>query len=166
MSLFSTWEERANQSTSQQEQEAFWRDYLVKEQTNYEMIIESKEPSLKGKISDLAAKYSMDEVTFVGFLDGINTSLEAEINLEELDADSEIDSTIVWSELFKNMLNAKADWLFNIEAWDGIFTADERKTLRKEYNKTRTVVKEVKIGRNDPCPCGSGKKYKKCCLNK
>lgn len=27
----------------------------------------------------------------------------------------------------------------------------------------RTVVKKKKIGRNDPCPCGSGKKYKKCC---
>ena len=25
------------------------------------------------------------------------------------------------------------------------------------------IVKEKKIGRNDPCPCGSGKKYKKCC---
>ena len=24
----------------------------------------------------------------------------------------------------------------------------------------------IKIGRNDPCPCGSGKKYKKCCLDK
>ena len=24
----------------------------------------------------------------------------------------------------------------------------------------------MKIGRNDPCPCGSGMKYKKCCLNK
>ena len=24
----------------------------------------------------------------------------------------------------------------------------------------------VKIGRNNPCPCGSGKKYKKCCINK
>ncbi|MCI5179891.1 MAG: hypothetical protein D3915_10820 [Candidatus Electrothrix sp. AU1_5] len=23
-----------------------------------------------------------------------------------------------------------------------------------------------KIGRNEPCPCGSRKKYKKCCLNK
>jgi len=23
-----------------------------------------------------------------------------------------------------------------------------------------------KVGRNDPCPCGSGKKYKQCCLNK
>ncbi|MBD3329587.1 preprotein translocase subunit SecA [Candidatus Dojkabacteria bacterium] len=31
----------------------------------------------------------------------------------------------------------------------------------------KTVVnKEEKVGRNDPCPCGSGKKYKKCCLNK
>jgi hypothetical protein len=30
-----------------------------------------------------------------------------------------------------------------------------------------TVVREErKIGRNDPCPCGSGKKYKKCCLKK
>jgi preprotein translocase subunit SecA len=25
------------------------------------------------------------------------------------------------------------------------------------------VKREKKIGRNDPCPCGSGKKYKKCC---
>jgi len=25
------------------------------------------------------------------------------------------------------------------------------------------LVKSEKIGRNDPCPCGSGKKYKKCC---
>lgn len=27
----------------------------------------------------------------------------------------------------------------------------------------KTIIKEVKVGRNDPCPCGSGKKYKKCC---
>jgi len=27
------------------------------------------------------------------------------------------------------------------------------------------VRAETKVGRNDPCPCGSGKKYKKCCLN-
>jgi hypothetical protein len=26
-------------------------------------------------------------------------------------------------------------------------------------------VRKVKIGRNEPCPCGSGKKYKKCCIN-
>ncbi len=28
---------------------------------------------------------------------------------------------------------------------------------------TSTVTREIKIGRNEPCPCGSGKKYKKCC---
>ncbi len=32
--------------------------------------------------------------------------------------------------------------------------------------KRQPVVKKVKIGRNDPCPCGSGKKYKNCCLDK
>ena len=29
-----------------------------------------------------------------------------------------------------------------------------------------TKVTELHTGRNDPCPCGSGKKYKKCCLSK
>lgn len=31
-------------------------------------------------------------------------------------------------------------------------------------NPLPTVSKKTKTGRNDPCPCGSGKKYKKCCL--
>lgn len=39
---------------------------------------------------------------------------------------------------------------------------------KKELSDSRNepVRVDVKIGRNDPCPCGSGKKYKKCCLNK
>ena len=28
------------------------------------------------------------------------------------------------------------------------------------------VRKDKKVGPNDPCPCGSGKKYKKCCMHK
>lgn len=32
--------------------------------------------------------------------------------------------------------------------------------------RTQTIIREYnKIGRNEPCPCGSGKKYKNCCLN-
>lgn len=34
------------------------------------------------------------------------------------------------------------------------------------FEKETPIVKAPKIGRNDPCPCGSGKKYKKCCMNK
>jgi peptide deformylase len=33
-----------------------------------------------------------------------------------------------------------------------------------EDRKAEEPLKQLKIGRNDPCPCGSGKKYKKCCL--
>ena len=37
----------------------------------------------------------------------------------------------------------------------------------EEYQAPKTVVNTTKkIGRNDPCPCGSGKKYKKCCIKK
>jgi predicted aspartyl protease len=33
----------------------------------------------------------------------------------------------------------------------------------KNLSKTRSLSPSPKVGRNDPCPCGSGKKYKKCC---
>ena len=36
----------------------------------------------------------------------------------------------------------------------------------KEVSKKPVVNEEAKIGRNDPCPCGSGKKYKQCCMDK
>lgn len=41
---------------------------------------------------------------------------------------------------------------------------DLKKLLRAEM--ADSTEHKIKIGRNDPCPCGSGKKYKKCCLNK
>lgn len=37
-----------------------------------------------------------------------------------------------------------------------------KKTVKKTAAKKKTEP-EIKVGRNDPCPCGSGKKYKKCC---
>ena len=40
-------------------------------------------------------------------------------------------------------------------------TGEGKKHL--EQKKSGTIVKGKKIGRNDPCPCGSGKKYKQCC---
>ena len=35
--------------------------------------------------------------------------------------------------------------------------------IYKKQKLSGTIVKGKKIGRNDPCPCGSGKKYKQCC---
>lgn len=163
MSLFQEWEKRAAKEMNQTEYQEFWKEYLLREQKNYEVILESKNNRLEGKIEDLAATFNMDAVTFVGFLDGINTSLEAEIDLSTLESDSVLDATINWEKLYFNMLDAKAEWLYNIAAWDGILSVDARKDIKKEYNASKTVVKGEKIGRNDPCTCGSGKKYKKCC---
>jgi uncharacterized protein YecA (UPF0149 family) len=61
------------------------------------------------------------------------------------------------------MVEAKAEWLYSLPVWDTLLTEERRKELYWEQKKSNTVVKDKKVGRNDPCPCGSGKKYKKCC---
>jgi preprotein translocase subunit SecA len=40
--------------------------------------------------------------------------------------------------------------------------SDEQLQTNREQPKTQPVRVEKKVGRNDPCPCGSGKKYKNC----
>ncbi len=41
---------------------------------------------------------------------------------------------------------------------------EEKGSDQSKQSSENTVA--VKVGRNDPCPCGSGKKFKKCCLSK
>lgn len=166
MALYEKWLEIAQAAKTAEEDNKFWSAYFLKEQKNYEIILESKNTQLKGTIKELAEKFSMDSVTFIGFMDGINTSLKEEISLEELDEDSEINVEIDLEKLYHNMLDAKADWLYNLSQWEDILTAEKRKEIKKAYNESKIVRNENKIGRNDPCPCGSGKKYKQCCLNK
>ena len=53
------------------------------------------------------------------------------------------------------------------EVYEELGQNEKAKELEKEEKllkrRLRAPVKAVKIGRNEPCPCGSGKKYKKCC---
>ena len=42
---------------------------------------------------------------------------------------------------------------------------EDIKALEILLNPLKTKIAEKKVGRNEPCPCGSGKKYKKCCGN-
>ena len=41
--------------------------------------------------------------------------------------------------------------------------ANQKRIREEEYGTVQPIVKGKEPGRNDPCPCGSGKKYKKCC---
>ena len=163
MSLYKQWTDMAYEERDQKEYNKFWEEYLEKEKNVYASILGSKENVIQGKLKELAEKYALDVVTFIGFLDGINTSLVNSIDLESLEEDSEVKLEIDFEKLYFNMLNAKAPWLYELAQWDDILTKERRKEITKEYRSSKTVVKEKKVGRNDPCPCGSGKKYKKCC---
>ena len=66
-------------------------------------------------------------------------------------------------KLYFNMLEAKAKWLYTLPEWEDVLPLSKRQEITKAWRKSRQVINDQKIGRNDPCPCGSGKKYKKCC---
>ncbi len=143
-------------------EKAFWDEYSDIEGRIYTKILENPNESFSYKIADLAEEMKTTEEFVMGFTDGINDSLKQEMNLEEVEADTQITLEIDLEKLYFNMLDAKAEYLYSIPAWDDIFTDEKREEIQKELKNSKTIRNENKVGRNDPCPCGSGKKYKKC----
>lgn len=162
MSLYKQWLDLMEGQTDETF-EAFWKEYSETETRVYAHILESKEPRLTGKFSELAAKFEADPVIFMGFLDGIQTSLNNPFELDAVTEDTDIDLDIDFEKLYFNMLKADADYLYTLKAWEGIFSEDKIMQIIKDFKRSKIVHKEKEPGRNDPCPCGSGKKYKKCC---
>ncbi len=126
-------------------------------------FLEEPDTEVRGTVQELAAKYNVELLTMVGFLDGINDSLKEANPIETMTETTEVNLVFDKEKLYKNMVEAKADWLYELPQWEKIFDEETRKKLYKEQKNSGTIRKEKKIGRNDPCPCGSGKKYKKCC---
>lgn len=170
MSLFTDWTALAEQDRGEAGNKKFWTNYYEIEKDAYAKILEEKITKLEGTIGDLAKKLGYDdELLFAGFIDGINTSLAEPFSDEELNAiesDTSINKTIDYEKLYYNMLDAKAQWLYELPQWEDNLTIEKRKEITKAYRVSGIVVNENKVGRNDPCPCGSGKKYKKCCGSK
>lgn len=141
----------------------FWMNYFNMEKGVYEQLLANPDEVVKGTVEELAAKYDMELKYFVGFLDGINDSLKEANPIETMTKDTEVSLDFDNELLYKNMVAANAEWLYNLEQWNDIFSEEKRKELYKEQKRSTTIVKGKKIGRNEPCPCGSGKKYKHCC---
>lgn len=164
MTLLETWRNIAyGNETTDQQKEALWKDYFVKEKEIYEKLLADANTVKTGTVKGLAEEYGTDIQTMTGFLDGIDESLKEQNPLETMDENTEVKISIDPEKLYYNMVGAKASWLYNLPAWDSILTEEKRKELYKTQKASGTVRKEKKIGRNDPCPCGSGKKYKYCC---
>ena len=162
MTLFEQWEaliDSQNKSTFKE----FWEKYSSTEKRIYQGILADYETQPAGTFKELAAKYDADPVIFMGFLDGIDPSLKESIDFKNFDENSEMILDIDFEKLYFNMHDASADYLYSLEEWKNILTEEKRHEIIKSYKKSKTVVKDKLPGRNDPCPCGSGKKYKKCC---
>lgn len=163
MALLQDWQAIAyNRETNKNELQKFWHDYFLVEKGIYEKLLTNPNEVVKGTVKELADRYKIDVMTMTGFLDGINDSLKVPNPIETMTEDTEVNLGFDKEKLYKNMVDAKADWLYNLPEWDLIFSAEKKKALYLEQKKSGTIVKPKKIGRNDPCPCGSGKKYKYC----
>ena len=164
MALLQQWRDMAYSETANKgDLQRLWSAYFQKEKEIYAQLLKTPDEEVKGTVKELADKYEVDLMTMTGFLDGINDSLKQANPIEEMEEDTEVSLGSDIELLYKNMVAAGADWLYNLEEWNDIFDEDKRKALYREQKESTTVHKDKKIYPNDPCPCGSGKKYKKCC---
>ena len=163
MALLKQWTDMAySETANKNELQKLWTDYFQKERDIYAELLKNPDEEVKGTVKGLAEKYNVDLMTMVGFLDGINDSLKEKNPIDTMEEDTEVSLGFDKELLYKNMVAAGADWLYGLKEWEEIFDEDKRKELYKEQKNSRTVKNEMKIYPNDPCPCGSGKKYKKC----
>ncbi len=163
MTLYEKWQSYADHTkVSQQQFQEFWKKYFDREKMMYQQLLQETEV-LHGTVAGLAEKFDVDLMTMVGFLEGINDSLKTKNEMETIQEDTEVSLDYEKEKLYRNMVAAKADWLYELPEWERLLTEEEREELYRIQKRSTTVVKGKKIGRNDPCPCGSGKKYKKCC---
>ena len=92
----------------------------------------------------------MEEKNEIKMLEQVSAVQDAEQNLREIEKEEMTEESKEMNEFA-----------------DSVITADQLAQIRALYNRKpkQQVRKYAKIGRNDPCPCGSGKKYKNCCIN-
>ena len=171
MSYYKTWMDRSEDATNRQEYIEYINRYYALEKAAYEKILGAypdNEEFLSGTAAEMAKKLAFPKESmdvFVGFIDGIKSSLKNsdDIDLEAIDDNYEIKLVIDYEKLYFNMLKADADYLYTLEEWLNVFDEDKLRSIVKDYRRSKIVHVEKKPGRNDPCPCGSGKKYKNCC---
>ena len=163
MPLIDAWK-RVAFDTKQEPVRHVWDEYLAKEKAVYVSILNEKTTKIEGVVSELAEKFRLTNIQMAAFIDGIRECVDGLPELSEIEENTEISFEIEFDRLYKQMVEYKAEPLYKLSEWSNIFTPEEQKELYTEQKRSHTIVRnETKVGRNEPCPCGSGKKHKKCC---
>ena len=128
MGLLKQWRDVAySQQADKGKLQKFWANYFTIERGIYEQLLTNPDEIVRGTVKELAEKYKVDVMTMVGFLDGINDSLKVQNPIEEMEEDTEVNLGFDKELLYKNMVDAKADWLYELPMWDEIFTPEQEK---------------------------------------
>jgi len=162
MGLYESWKRVAFDQQGQPV-ERVWDEYLASEKDAYKKIISENLTTISGTVAELADRLGLTQPHMTAFVDGIHEAVDGLPPVEDLEAETPLALDIDFKRLYKQMVAYKAEALYTLPEWDTHFTPEEQKVFYKEEKKSHTVVKSDKTGRNDPCPCGSGKKFKKCC---
>lgn len=135
MSLLEQWRETAySKEMNKTQLQKFWSTYFAIEKEIYEKLLENPDEEVKGTVKELAARYGQEVFTMVGFLDGINESLKEPNPIETMEEDTVVSLAFDKEKLYKNMVDAKADWLYELPQWDKIFEP-ERKSIVQRTEK-------------------------------
>ena len=164
MALLENWHELAYDTTDQKAMQKVWERYFKEEKEIYKKLLSDVNKEVVDTVENLAKEYGMETVYFIGFLEGINDSIEKPNPIDKLKESSKVKIKIKPEDLYFNMVKAKASWLYELPEWDDILSKDRRQELYRKCKDEQIVKRDTdKVYPNDPCPCGSGKKYKKCC---
>jgi hypothetical protein len=164
MTLYKKWFAAAYDKTGNTIKKC-WDEYIPLEKEVYSKLLKDKTTHIEGTISELGEKFNMSHEQVVGFIDGINDATDEPVDVKDLTADSSVNIIYTFEALYKKMVEFRAEHLCELTEWDAIFDETTKRKMYREQRESTTIRKQTKVGRNDPCPCGSGKKYKKCCSN-
>ena len=140
--LYQQWQNIAYDETADRSQlEKFWGTYFQIEKEIYEKLLSNPDEAVKGTVKELAEKFGQEVLTMIGFLDGINESLLIEQDLDAVEEDTVVSLAFDKERLYKNMVAAKADWLYELPQWKEIFSEEE---LKRRKNKKYELKKALK----------------------
>lgn len=107
-----------DQQADRNKLQQFWAKYFNIEKNIYAQLLENPDEVVTGTVKELAEKYNQEVLTMVGFLDGINDSLKVQNPIETMDENTTVSLCFDKELLYKNMVDAKDDWLYNLPQWD------------------------------------------------
>ena len=135
MAILQEWQKIAyNEKANQGELQRFWQRYFLLEKGVYEQLLTNPDEKVEGTVKELAEKYNLSVMEMTGFLDGINDSLVEANPIDTMEEDTKVNLVFDKEKLYKNMVDAKADWLYELPQWDNLLDEETRISKEAEYN--------------------------------